>query len=107
MTTQSERRLDARSPVEKPLKLRCLESGRYLGGRTRNLSPGGALIEVSDPHRFRPGQRVKLGIAWHRRQTVLDAHTLIEAVVKRNFALEGRHEIALEFVHRQEMAATA
>ena len=107
MTTHAERRQDARSEVEKPVKIRCLRSGRYLSGRTRNLSAGGALIEISDPHRFAPGQRIKLGIAWNRRQTVLDSHALIDSVIIRNLALGGLHQIALRFEHRQELAASA
>ncbi len=107
MTSHSERRSDARNEVEKPVKIRCLRSGRYLSGKTRNLSAGGALIEISDPHRFVPGQRIKLGVAWNARQTVLDSHALIDSVVIRDFALEGLHQIALRFENRQELAATA
>jgi len=107
MTSSQERREDARTDVDKPVKVRCLRSGRYYPGRVCNLSAGGALVELAQPHRFAPGERLKLGIAWNRRQTVLDSHTLIDSVVTRSLGLGDRHRVAVRFEHRQELAATA
>lgn len=104
---KSERRKDARIPLARPVKLRCVDTGRYLAGQTDNLSASGALLEVNHPSLLVPGQRLQVGIAWGRGQTVIDSGSLAEAIVVRSFGLGTTQRVAVHFSHRQEMALTA
>ena len=103
---RTERRRDARIPLSRPVKLRCIETGRYLAGQTDNLSASGALLEINHPSLLVPGQRIQVGIAWGRGQAVIDSGSLAEATVVRSLGLGNVQRIAVQFSHRQEMALT-
>ena len=103
MTTQ-ERRRDARIPLSKPVKVQCAHTGRYLRGRTDNLSASGALLEIEHPSLLVPGQRLKVGIAWNRSQTVLEQGGLAEAVVVRSLGHGESQRVAVRFAQRQTLA---
>ncbi len=102
---KTERRRDARVAVCRPVKLQCVESGRYLAGRTDNLSASGALLQVYHPSLLVPGQRLRMGIAWTDRQAVLEADRLVDATVVRSRGHGGFQQVAVAFAHRQELAA--
>jgi len=103
----TERRIDARVALERPVKVQCAVTGRYVSGQTDNLSRSGALVAVESPSLFVPGQRLKVGIAWQRGQVVLDSREMADATVVRSFALGTHQHVALRFDRRQELAATA
>jgi nitrous oxidase accessory protein NosD len=105
--TRTDRRREGRFALDRPVKVQCLETGRYLAGRTINVSPGGALVEVAHPSLLVPGQRVKLGVSWVRQQAVLAARDMAEATVVRSLGLGPRQSVAVCFDQRQELAATA
>jgi hypothetical protein len=109
VTTEArqERRREARMPLARPMKLRCVETGRYLAGQTSNLSASGALLEVRHPSLLVPGQRLQIGIAWGRGLAVIDSDQLAEATVVRSLALGSAQRVAVQFSHRQELALTA
>ena len=104
--TNAEKRRDARIAMTHPIKVQCTQTGRYYTGITSNYSAGGALLEVAHPSLMVPGQRVKIGIAWNKRQAVLPAETMAEATVVRSLGLGATQRVALRFDHRQELAAT-
>ena len=101
----SERRREARREVSQPVKVQCLETGRYLTGRTRNLSAGGALLEVLHPSLLVPGQRLRVGVARNDRQALLTSSEMAEATVVRSLGLGGTQSVAVSFAHPQELAA--
>lgn len=82
---RDERRIFPRFDISRPCKVYHAASGRFLAGRTRNLSAGGALVEVDTPRDFAPGDSIELAIAWTRR-AVLPADALVEAKVVRQIA---------------------
>ncbi len=102
----SERRVDARTMLKRPIKVRCGTTGRSFGGQTVNLSASGALLEIDHPVRLVAGQPIRVGIAWTRRDVVLEAANLMEARVVRNLGIGGVQKVAVEFAQRQELAAT-
>ena len=83
----ADRRNSPRQLLDRPVKLRCEQTGRYLAGRTRDASPAGALIEVDHPSLLVAGQRVSVGIAWSSRQMLLADADLVDATVVRSLAL--------------------
>ena len=82
---RDDRRVFPRFDMSRPCKVFHPASGRVLAGRTRNLSAGGALVELDTPRDFVPGDRLELAIAWTRR-AVLPADALVEAKVVRTIA---------------------
>ncbi len=80
-----ERRVFPRFDISRPCKVYHPASGRFIAGRTRNLSAGGALVEIDTPRDFTPGDTLELAIAWTRR-AVLPADALVEAKVVRTVA---------------------
>jgi hypothetical protein len=103
----SDRRRDARMPITRPIKLQCAETGRYMAGRTSNLSAGGALLEVDHPSLLVAGQRLRLGIAWQDSQAVLASDTLAEAIVIRSLGSGTSQSVAIQFARRQALAVSA
>jgi hypothetical protein len=101
----SDRRRDPRLEVRRPVKVHCLETGRYLAGTTCNLSPTGAMVEVAHPSLLVPGQRVRVGIAWTTRQTVLNNDDLVDATVVRSLGEGAAQFLAVRFAQRLQLAA--
>jgi|GEM_PF-2681074 len=62
-----DRRKHTRHPLTRPAKLFCPGSGRFLAGRTRNISAGGVLVEIDAPDSITSGDAIKLTIAFGDR----------------------------------------
>ena len=107
MTAKSERRQSARQPISKPAKLRCTQTGRFMAGRTRNVSASGAMLEVYLPSMLITGQRLEVGIAWQHRQAMLDSDQLVQATVVRSLGMGGVQHVAIQFDQPMALAATA
>lgn len=105
MTTAHDRRRDARLSLDRPVKVQCLHTGRYLAGHTTNLSSSGALIEIEHPSLLIPGQRVKIGVAQTKQDVLLQAEQMSEATVVRSMGHRGSQTVAIMFDQRQELAA--
>jgi hypothetical protein len=111
MPTDAERRLDARLPLQRRVKLVCAQTGRCVAGHTCDYSPGGALVQL-DPGapvlaQLRPGRDVRVGIDWSGAQSMFIADLLPTARVVRNGSHPDGRRIALAFTHRQPLAASA
>ena len=102
-----ERRRDLRTPLDRPIKLQSALSGRYCAGRTRNLSHGGALLQIDHPSLLTNGQHVNLGIGQSDHQAILHADQMMDATVRRCLALEGKQHVAIQFDQRQQQLAAA
>jgi c-di-GMP-binding flagellar brake protein YcgR len=79
-----DRREHDRVPLSRPCKIYDERSGKYITGRTVNLSDGGALLELSRPLPLQAGQQLFLGVALTRRQTLLPANDMIVCEVVRS-----------------------
>jgi hypothetical protein len=104
MTTPHERRRDARLPLDRPVKVQCLHTGRYLAGHTCNLSTSGALVEIDHPSLLIPGQRIKVGVAQTRQDVILKSEEMAQATVVRSMGHRGTQRVAIVFDQRQELA---
>ena len=102
-----DRRRDPRVPVDRPVKLQCVQSGRYYAGRTCDLSSNGAHLRVDHPALLAPGQQVRVGIAQSNHQAVLRSDQMIRATVKRSLALDGIQDLAVQFDEQNELAAAS
>lgn len=105
----NDRRQFPRADLNRPCKIFLPAAARFLAGRTRNLSAGGALVEIDGPRDLKPGDTLELGIAWSNR-ALLPADALIEAKVVRHVASlilpDGttRRTIGVRFDHTSALA---
>ncbi len=100
----TDRRHGRRLPISRPAKLRCLETGKYMAGRTKNISTTGAMLEVDRPSLLVNGQRLAVGIAWTRRDNPLHHEHLVQATVVRSLGLGKVQHVAVRFDTPQPMA---
>lgn len=86
-----DRRTHPRLQIERPCKLFDPTSGKYYAGQTRDLSENGLLIDVPRLLELKPGDSVHVGVAMKRRQGLLLAKEMIEAIVVRSMATVDDH----------------
>lgn len=97
-TPITNRRNTRRVSVEKPCKIQDLKTGRYFSGRTVDLSQDGILVRLHQATNFKPGDAVKIGVAMHDRQGLIQAKELIDSTVVRMLHTEdGATTIAVQF----------
>lgn len=97
-TTFDNRRHARRVAVEKPCKIFDPRTGRYFPGRTVDLSQDGILVRLHQATNFKPGDEVKIGVAMHDRQGLIQAKELIDSTVMRMLHTEdGATTIAVQF----------
>ncbi len=104
-----ERRRDTRLRMDRPVKVQCEMTGRYLSATTRNISATGMLMEINHASLLVQGQRLRVGIAWNDHAALLPSSHMMQAVVVRSLGIDGRQHVAVHFDARQELelAATA
>ena len=103
----TDRRQGRRISTSRPAKLRCLQTGKYIAGQTRNVSATGALLEVDRPSLLVRGQRIEVGIAWSRRNAVLrSGEDLVAATVVRSLGLGRIQHVAVQFDQAQSVSET-
>lgn len=105
VTGELERRGAARAPVDWTVKVGA-DGVRYLAGRTRNVSAGGALLRLEGPTgpRLQPGQRVRLGFADRTGPGVLATARMVEATVLRRVDHGEGQEVAVRFAVPQVLS---
>ena len=104
--TPRDRRLYPRVGIERPVKLQCAQTGRYLAARTRDFSAGGAMVDLDRRASFVPGQRVRVGIASDANAAMIAASDMVEALVVRTALALGSPGIAVQFI-KPAVAASA
>ena len=97
MITRKDRRQGRRHPISRPVKLRCLITGKYMVGRTCNISASGALLEIDQPSLLISGQRLAVGVAWTRQQSLLYKDDMTHATVIRSLGLGRIQHVAVQF----------
>jgi c-di-GMP-binding flagellar brake protein YcgR len=78
-----DRRQSPRVALRRPCKVFNPRSGRYGSGSTCDVSTGGMLLRLERPLNIEIGDRLYVGVAQKRRQTLLRSSEMIEAEVVR------------------------
>jgi c-di-GMP-binding flagellar brake protein YcgR len=103
-----ERREHERVSIARPCKLYDPRSGKYVPGTTANLSCGGAMIRSDRPLHLAAGDRLYVGIALKRSDSMLRRHDMSDSVVVRSLhTTDGHTALAVRFVDPIEVAAPA
>lgn len=101
--SSSERRRDTRISMDRPVKVQCVMTGRYLPGVTCNVSATGAMLQLNHASLLVQGQRLRVGFAWNDHQAIIQNAQMTDAVVVRSLGIGGRQHVALCFDQRQEL----
>lgn len=83
-TSEWERRESHRLEIARPCKVYVPRMEKYLHGTTWNISTGGVLVQLSRPITLERGERVLIGIATKRRDSILKADEMVDAEVLRS-----------------------
>ena len=103
----NDRRSHRRFDVQRPGKVFRRANQQYVPVCSRDLSFGGALLEVESERGFNVGEVLDVGIAL-TQQAVVPSAALIRGIVVRSFAVgEHRQLVAVRYLHRESMAAAA
>ena len=84
-----------------------MTTGKYLVGRTQNLSAAGALVVVDRPSLLVGGQRLQAAIAWNSNQAVIGSRDMFTTTVVRSLGLGRTQHVALQFDHPQPLNLTS
>ena len=84
-----DRRTERRISLSRPCKVCCPRSLTYVSGSTCDVSAGGMLLRLPRPVNFEPGDRLFVGVAQKRRQTLLHSADMIETEVVRAMLTTG------------------
>lgn len=105
LTIEGDRRIHSRLPLAQPCKIHDSHSGKYIAATTRDISMGGALIEVSRLVSLKPGDTLHLGVAMKRRQGLLRCNEMMKAQVTRSVqTVDDRTLLGLQFESQLEAA---
>ncbi|MBI1368047.1 MAG: hypothetical protein GC162_05270 [Planctomycetes bacterium] len=107
MNTNSDRRFDSRQARQCPVKIFDPLRRRYASGVSRNLSHGGALIELTSPITIRAGEAVGVAVDLTGGRAVVRMTDLVAATVVRRDTDDSRARlIAVRYVCPQSMGQT-
>jgi len=106
-SSHRERRRDPRYKLSRPVKIRCGETGRFIGAMSRDISAGGLSADLVGPRRLMPGDRIQVAVGYSSRQVIVSEAQMLEATVMRCIGFEGQPTVALRFDQPQQLAATA
>ena len=103
----NDRRSHRRFNVQRPGKVFRRANQQYVPVSSRDLSFGGALLEVESERGFSVGEVLDVGIAL-TQQAVVPSAALVRGIVVRSFAVgEHRQLVAVRYLHRESMSAAA
>jgi hypothetical protein len=96
-TMSIERRRHERRPVERACKLIHPATLRYLAARTRDLSCGGALLELPHDRPLVVGDRIDVLVDWDSRGLVSRGAMLAATVVRLDERDPEHQRVGVEF----------
>jgi len=102
-----DRRRERRRPVEQDCKLFHRPSRRYLPATTRNLSTGGALIEIHSNRPLAAGEAVELLIDLLGGPILLEGDPVTGTIVRIDSWDDDRQAVALRFDRAMPLADAA
>lgn len=88
---EGDRRRSPRLQLERPCKIFDPRSRKYIAATTRDLSTTGLLLDVPSVVEVKPGETLHVGVAMTRRQGLLQAKEMMEAVVVRSMITVDDH----------------
>lgn len=98
MIQPKERRAFTREPLSRPCKVLRHETRKYAPATTRDLSSGGALLEIRSTRPVRVGERLGVGVAWSH-SPIINADSMVEAKVVRVHPIDkDRQAVAVSFL---------
>lgn len=107
------RRQHHRFNVDRAGKIFRRTTQSYVPARTRNLSIGGALVELEAPRSFQVGEVVDLGVAY-RHDAVVREHAMLQAIVMRveqpvagDSRRAGKQLVALRYINPHHASQAA
>lgn len=93
----ADRRRFPRADAEIDCKLRRDARALFTPGRTTNISPGGAALELTGPRRAEIGERVAIAFEHTACPVTRSVHMITATVVRADPSLDGTQHIALAF----------
>jgi hypothetical protein len=103
----NDRRIYRRFGLQRPGKVHRRSSQQFFQVHSRDLSFGGALMEVESDRPFQVGEVLDVGISFANK-AVIPAATMVGGVVVRCSALDERRQlVAVRYLHREPMQAAA
>ncbi len=96
-TTNTERRAYARSETEVAVKLRRCARMLFTGGRTLDVSQGGALLELFGPREAHAGERIAITFENQYCPVTRAARMLGARVIRVEPMCDGRQRVAIAF----------
>jgi c-di-GMP-binding flagellar brake protein YcgR len=103
----TERRRHRRFGIERDGKVYSPDTRQYTPARTRDLSVGGAMLEVDAERPFSAGQRVDIAVA-STTDGIIRNESMVQAVVVRADALRGKKQvIAVRYLGAERAHAAA
>lgn len=103
----NDRRSHRRFGVQRPGKVFRRAAQQYAPVTSRDLSFGGALLEIESERGFNVGEVIDVGIALTQKAIVPSA-ALVRGIVVRSHAIgEHRQLVAVRYLHREPMSAAA
>ncbi|MEM9420523.1 MAG: PilZ domain-containing protein [Planctomycetota bacterium] len=99
-----DRRRSPRVPCEKPVKVRCGMTGKYLSGETIDISDGGCLLRLDRRIIVQAGQTVRVGIAHRQLQSLILADQMIEGTIVRRFGHGDAQLVAVSYESTTSLA---
>lgn len=103
-----DRRKHQRHPIERPAKLFCPKSGRFLAGRTQNISEGGVLVEVDAGETIESGDSVLMTVAFGDRFIVPMSELVPCSVIRvKRTGTEHGATLAIAYDNAAESAMSA
>ncbi len=104
-TNHLNRRHHERTPITRPAKVYHANSAKYLPACTRDLSPGGALLEINAPRTIEIGDSLEVLIAWNDRSLLSHADQVPARVTRVLRTDSPRQFVAVAFATTQAMPA--
>jgi len=102
-----ERRRHARLEIKRPCKVLHNPTLRYMAAQTQDLSPGGAMLELSHHRPLAVGDQIDLLVDWDETG-IVNKQTMLAATVVRVGACEGlRQRVGITFAHEQAVTMAA
>ena len=103
----NDRRTHRRFDVQRPGKVFRRSNQQYVPANSRDLSFGGALLEVESERGFNVGEVLDVGIALTQKAVVPSAALLRGVVVRSHAVGEHRQLVAIRYLHREPISAAA
>ncbi|MEM8738288.1 MAG: PilZ domain-containing protein [Planctomycetota bacterium] len=99
-----DRRRHPRVPAAHPVKLKCGITGRYLAGRTIDVSDGGCLLQLDRSTPVSLGQPVRLGIARRAHAPLLMADDMVRGTIVRRQGQSDAQHVAVAYENATALA---